>query len=217
MLNSKVIYQNRFNKKEQLKRNLLWQTLNQFYFQQFIKPNDVVMDIAAGYCEFINNIHAKRRIAVDINPDINIFADKKIEIINTNIFKIPKTYFNQINCIFISNFLEHLDNKEEIVQLLNLCHKILKKNGRILILQPNIDLAKEKYWDCFDHKVPLNSNSMIEALEISEFKNIKAVTRFLPFTTKSSLPIIPLFVKIYLMLPPKIRPFAGQSLFIAQK
>ena len=39
------------------------------HFQQFVGTNDTVVDLACGYGEFINNIHAGQKIAINLNPD----------------------------------------------------------------------------------------------------------------------------------------------------
>ena len=42
-----------------------------------------VVESAAGYCEFINNIDARRRIAVDINPETTRRAADGVEVVLT--------------------------------------------------------------------------------------------------------------------------------------
>ncbi len=60
------IYADRFDK-DSVKREVMWKILCKNYFQKFLKKNDTVLDLAAGYCEFINNIKCKNKIAVDLN------------------------------------------------------------------------------------------------------------------------------------------------------
>ena len=56
----KRLYENRFHNESQ-KRNSLWKVLCKNFFQHFISEDDIVLDIAAGGCEFINNIKAKKK------------------------------------------------------------------------------------------------------------------------------------------------------------
>jgi len=81
------------------------------------------------------------------------------------------------------------------------CHRILKRGGKIMILQPNIYYIKEKYWFFIDHKTPLTHESLSEALEIAEFEISLLKKKFLPYSTKSSLPQKDILIKIYLRLP----------------
>jgi hypothetical protein len=75
------LYRNRFNDKAALiSKNAMWGVLCKYFFQRYVKKDAVVLDLAAGYCEFINNITAKRKIAVDLNEDIRQFADNDVEV-----------------------------------------------------------------------------------------------------------------------------------------
>jgi len=60
---AQLIYRQRF-KKYLLSRNQIYQILCQKFFQSYISPNSVVLDIGAGYGEFINHIQAKEKIAL---------------------------------------------------------------------------------------------------------------------------------------------------------
>jgi len=213
----KDYYQNRFKKSEYETRIKMWKILCEECFQKHISPKSVVFEFGAGYCEFINNIKASCKYAVDINPDIERFANSNIRIINKSALKIPKKYYSKADVVFMSNFLEHLNTKEEVIEVLNQAKKVLKKDGKILILQPNIDLTKEAYWDFIDHKVALNKNSLIEALEIVGFRINNFAERFLPYTTKSALPVYGFLIRLYCRLPYILRPFAGQSFVVGIK
>ncbi len=47
------------------RRDLLWKTLCDAYFQRLIPPDACVLELGTGYGNFINNIRCTRRIAVD--------------------------------------------------------------------------------------------------------------------------------------------------------
>ncbi|EKD66949.1 MAG: hypothetical protein ACD_48C00660G0001, partial [uncultured bacterium] len=124
---------------------------------------------------------------------------------------------HKAHVVFMSNFLEHLESKDEVLAVLIAARSLLKKGGTILIMQPNIDLVKERYWDFFDHKVALNGPSVVEALELAGFTTDVYIKRFLPYTAKSRyIPKIPPLTWLYLLLPEYLRPFAGQSFISAR-
>ena len=75
------LYRLRFNK-ELKTRNKIWKILCRDFFQKYVKPTDTLCDIGAGYCEFINNINAKNKIAIDINKERG--DDKSISAIYAN-------------------------------------------------------------------------------------------------------------------------------------
>src|SRR4051812_44051716 len=101
-------YKKRFPTRELQQKQIIWKVLCQEFFQDFIKPGDYVIDIGAGYCEFINNINCAKKIAIDINPDTKKFADDNVEIVATTSINIPNKFNGKADIVFMSNFLEHL-------------------------------------------------------------------------------------------------------------
>ena len=206
----------RFNKRELEKKQRLWKILCDDFFQKFISPDSALLDIGAGYCEFINNIKAKEKYAVDLNPDTARFAAADIKVITcqaTNI-NIPD---NSIDVIFISNFLEHMETKDEVLSVLNEAYRVCRPGGTILVLQPNIRYIYKNYWDFFDHKVPLSDKSLVEGLELVGFKITKVYPKFLPYTTKSKFPWNDFIIKMYLQMPFAWNLFGAQAFVSGQK
>ena len=211
------IYRSRFTKKDISRKTRLWENLNELYFQKIIFPNETVLDFGAGYCEFINSIKCQNKIAIDINPELKKYASKKVKTYIGDISQLKKIKNKSVDTVFLSNFLEHLLTKEDVLKCLILLYRVLKPKGKVIILQPNIDLTKEKYWDRIDHHIALNGESVKEALLATNFQVIKYIKRFLPSKSKSIFPQNKLFIKLYFLIPSTIRPWAGKSLIIARK
>lgn len=214
----KKLYENRFHNETQ-KRNSLWKVLCKSFFQHFIPEDNVVLDIAAGGCEFINNINAKKKYAFDLNPAISDLASPDVEAVNCSCFYVKEHLKdNLVDTVFISNFFEHLNSKDDVVNVLKLCYEILSEKGQVVILQPNIKYVKGAYWDFIDHKLALTDTSLIEAGEMNGFRVKKVIKKFLPYTTKSKLPKADWLVFLYLKLMPFSAFFFGsQSLIILEK
>lgn len=210
------LYRLRFNK-ELKARNEVWQILCRDFFQKYVKKSDTVCDIGAGYCEFINNINCAKKIAVDINLETRDFADKGIETIICSSTDLPNRLKDTIDLAFVSNFFEHLATKEDLVKTLVEIKKILKKNGKVIILMPNIRYTGAAYWDFLDHQLPLTDKSIVEALELNGFGIIEKKIKFLPYTTKSRLPKTQFLVSLYLRLTFLQYIFGKQSLIVAKK
>lgn len=210
------LYRLRFNK-ELKKRNEIWKILCKDFFQKYIKSTDTVCDLGAGYCEFINNIKAKTRVAIDINPETKKFANKDILTLISSSTNLPKNLYNKVDVVFVSNFFEHLSTKEELAKTLVEINKILKTGGKIIVLMPNIRYIGSAYWDFLDHQLPLTEKSMVEALILNGYQIKEKKNKFLPYTTKSRFPKASFLVGVYLKLTILQQIFGKQSLIVAEK
>lgn len=214
----KEIYQKRFNK-EIKERDVIWEVLCRHFIQKFIPDRSgTIIDLGAGYCEFINNIEFRNRYAYDLNKDVSKFADKGVRVVNDHWKNLTKHFrAGSIDCVFMSNFLEHLGSRDDVIAVFAGVRKVLKKGGRVLILQPNIRFLYDKYWDFFDHNIPLSDKSVAEALNFSGFRVIKNYPKFLPYTTKSMYPKNRFIVWLYLHLPFTFSLFGKQAFIVAEK
>jgi ubiquinone/menaquinone biosynthesis C-methylase UbiE len=216
-MNLQKIYAARFLEKELPLKNKIWKVICSDFLSQFVPQTGTVVDIGAGYCEFINNIDCQRKIAIDLNPDVNKFAHPGVKIINESCMAMTSLADNYVDVVFMSNFLEHLLNKQQVFETLQEAKRILNIGGKILILQPNIRFLPNNYWDFFDHHTPLSDRSLVEVLESLDMQIVKCYPRFLPYTTKSKLPKGTLFVKLYLHIPWIWPLFGKQAFIVAEK
>lgn len=210
------LYRLRF-KKELKVRDKIWKVLCRNFFQQYISKSATVCDLGAGYCEFINNIIARNKLAIDINPETRKYAKKSVKVEICSSTNLPSKYSNKVDVVFASNFFEHLPSKEDLTKTLIQIKKILKVNGKTIILMPNIKYVGASYWDFLDHQLPLTDKSMLEALELNGFEVLQKKTKFLPYSTKGSLPKNPFFVSVYLKFSLLHHIFGKQSLIVAKK
>ena len=75
------LYNRRFSGDELVDKQVLWTTLCQSFLDEYIDAGDTVLDLGAGRCEFINTVHAKRKIAVDPNPVTAVQAHSDVEVL----------------------------------------------------------------------------------------------------------------------------------------
>lgn len=211
------LYQERFDAKERQQKLKVWQALCESFFQRYVSPGDTVLDLGAGYCEFINNIKAKERIAVDSNPELQRYAGPGVQAVVSSATELEGIESETVDIVFVSNFFEHLPNKGVFLQCLRQIRRVLREGGRLLVLQPNIRAVGAAYWDFFDHQLPLNEQTLIEALSLINLDVLEVRARFLPYTTKSRLPKSALLVRLYLMFPLIHRFLGGQAFVVGVK
>jgi ubiquinone/menaquinone biosynthesis C-methylase UbiE len=211
----KSLYSFRFSGQIEIRRRM-WQVLCASFFQKYFPVESTVVEIGAGYCEFINAIRASIKIAVDINPDTTKYAAKEVQVIQSTSTSIPQIERESIDRVFASNFFEHLEHGE-ILQTLNEIQRILKPGGAIVILQPNFRYCYKDYFMFFDHISALDHRSMEEALTTAGFHVSQNTARFLPYTTRGRLPNSIFLLKLYLKLPILWNFFGGQMMIVAEK
>jgi ubiquinone/menaquinone biosynthesis C-methylase UbiE len=195
------------------KRDKVWKYICG-YLQRFIPENSKVLDIGCGYFNFINNIKAAQKHALDNAQQVVNFASKDVifHLGSTSEMKdIASDYFN---IIFASNILEHL-SAEELKAAISQIKRVLKKDGKIIIIQPNFKYSYKVYFDDHTHKQIFTDESLCNLLEENGFVIFRAFPRFLPFSMNSNFPKIGFLIWLYLRSP--LRPFAGQMLIIAKK
>lgn len=197
-------------------REKMWEVLCKYYFQKYINKESIVLEIGAGYCEFINHIQAQKKIIVDLNEDTRNFAGQDVEVHICPSTKLSSILSVSADVVFISNFFEHL-SREDIVITLSQVIKILNRGGKLLILQPNYRFCYKDYWMFFDHITPIDDRSLVEVLETIGYEVDLVITRFLPYTVKSAFPKSISLVKLYLSLPFIWKFFGAQCFVIASK
>lgn len=212
-----ALYDLRFTQTGTSKRQAVWRQLCKHFFDRMVPADATILDVACGYGEFINNIRARRKYAIDLNPDSPIYLNNDITFFNTSATDLSALPKDEIDIAFTSNFLEHFRDKQQLDIFLRELHGVLKPGGRFIILGPNIRFAYREYWDYYDHYLPLSHLSLVEALSIAGFKAEKVIDRFLPFTMNNDVPTADFIIRTYLKLPIAWKIFGKQFLVVAQK
>ncbi|HVE25278.1 MAG TPA: class I SAM-dependent methyltransferase [Sporichthya sp.] len=210
----RTLYAHRFSG-EGAARDDIWQVLCADFFQRWIPPAATVLDLAAGHCEFINNISALRRIAVDLNPDVAVRAAPGVETHVARSDALDPIADDSVDVVFCSNFFEHI-TRDAILATLTEARRVLAPGGRFLLLQPNVRFCGRDYWQFFDHITPIDDRAMEEAFAATGFRVRTNIPRFLPYTTKSRLPTGPGLVRLYLKVPLAWRVLGAQAFMVAE-
>jgi SAM-dependent methyltransferase len=214
----KKLYSHHFDSKQRKAKVALWKVLIEEFLQKHVGQDSVILDIGGGYCEFINQVKAREKYLIDLNPDSKKFANPDINLLNINILSLKddKLLTKRFDKIFISNFFEHLRNKEELLEVLGFCFNYLTPGGSILVIQPNFKYWFKEYYDFIDHELPITDLSLQEILETIGFKINVLIPRFLPYSTKGR-PASPKLLRLYLKLPFMWKFLGGQMFIKASK
>mgnify|MGYP001180890772 FL=1 len=193
-------------------RARVWRAICE-YLQRYIPETATVLDVGAGYCDFINQIKAGKKYAVDIDREAHKHCAEEVQFVHANLADIdlPAESFDTI---FASNLLEHLHDNELNV-FFSQADKLLVTGGTLILIQPNIRYCYREYWDDFTHVRAFSNVSLSDLLVSRGYKVVKVEPRFLPFSFKSILPKTYWLTKLYLMLP--FRPCAKQMLIVGEK
>jgi len=211
------LYQHRFDDRELVAKRRLWRTLCKHFFQRFVPRDAALLDLACGYGEFISSIEAGRRHALDLNPDVARHLPPGVEFHLGSAERVPDIEAGSVDVVFCSNFLEHLPDKAAASRVFAEVLRLLKPGGRFLVMGPNMRMVPGAYWDFWDHHLPLSERSLVEGLALAGFTPERVIARFLPYSTKSSLPQAPFLVAAYLHLPLAWRLLGKQFFVVAKK
>jgi SAM-dependent methyltransferase len=211
------LYNRRFSGEELIDKQVLWETLCREFLEKYIDPDSTVLDLGAGRCEFINNVRAKRRIAVDPNPATAGLADRDVEVLQLLSTDLGVLLDGEVDVVFASNFLEHVADKDVLLVTLHECNRVIRPGGRMIVLMPNVRYLPGRFWDYLDHHVPLTHVSLVEALELAGFEPEVVIPRFLPYTVKDSrIPVRKELIQAYLRFPLLWR-LVGKQMFVVAR
>ena len=195
------------------RRTITWKALCQFYFQMWVDEESRVLELGAGHCDFINNIQAKEKIAIDSWIDFSQYANEDVKTVVGDASQAAESVNEKVDVVFASNFFEHL-TKIQVEELLqNLKSIMIVQTSLLILVQPNFRLAPGRYFDDYTHESIWTDISITEFLKANGYAIKKVVPKFLPLTIKSNLPISRTLIWLYLRSPIKYKP--GQMMIIA--
>ena len=209
------IYDRRFGSAEASARARLWAPITEF-LGQWIPRHGRVLDVACGDGQFIRHVAAADRWATDVR-DCSLLLGGDITFVQVDGLHLATAVpVGSFDVVFASNYLEHLPTPDAVLAQMREFRKVVKDDGRLIVLQPNIRYVGAAYWDFIDHKVALTERSLVEAAEAAGFTVERLIPRFLPYTTKSRLPQSPWLVRAYLRVPLAWRFMGKQTLLVAR-
>jgi ubiquinone/menaquinone biosynthesis C-methylase UbiE len=193
-------------------RERVWRHLCH-YLTRWVAAEDEVLELGAGWCDFANHIQARRVVAMDLDATVKRAAAPHVEAVVGDCTDLTRFEDDSFDVVFASNLLEHLERPAS-QRLLRGARRVLRPNGRLILMQPNFRLNPGRYFDDFTHVAIFTDQSLRDYLTSEGWAVTAAMPRFLPLTLRSQGSRLTFLVPWYLRSP--VKPLAGQMLMVAQ-
>lgn len=195
------------------KRGQVWRALWRYFFSKRVKADHTVVDLGAGYGDFINSVTAQRRIAVDMWPGLSDHVAPGVEVLIGPASELGSIADGAIDYAFASNLFEHL-TQDQFAETLAALKRVMSPRGTLTIVQPNYRYAYREYFDDYTHVAIYSHISLADFLSANGWEVLEVQPRFLPLTVKSRLPTWDFMIALWLASP--IKPIGKQMLLVAR-
>lgn len=192
-------------------RTAVWKHICR-YLERSIPADAAVLELGAGWCDFSNNVTARRVVAMDLDPTVQRAAAGHVQAELGDCTDLSRFEDEQFDVVFASNLLEHLE-RPVTDQLLAEAARVLRPGGQLILLQPNFRLNPGGYFDDYTHVAIYTDRSLADYLTAQGWQVVQNHPRFLPLTMNSKGSALTFLVPWYLRSP--VKPMAGQMLLIA--
>ena len=194
-------------------RRIVWEEIARWVYRQ-VGPVSSVVELGAGYCDFINAFPADAKMAIDLNPDMAHFASADVEFRCLDVTREWPIAPRSIDLVFASNFLEHLP-VDAGRRLVGRVLESLRPGGRIALLQPNFRRCPEHYFDDDTHVAVYSDDTLAQTLLDAGFRIERVDPGLLPLQMKSRLPKWRGLVRAYLASP--VKPGGAQMFVLGRR
>lgn len=193
-------------------RSAVWRHICR-HLTRWIAPSSDVLELGAGWCDFANMVDARSVTAMDIDAVVERAAADHVRAVVGDCTDLSRFEDDSFDVVFASNLLEHLD-QATAGRLLAESRRVLRRGGRLILLQPNFRLNPGRYFDDFTHVAIYTDQSLSDFLRSEGWETEHVAARYLPLTMKSRGAGLTFLVPWYLRSP--VKPLAGQMLVVAR-
>ena len=210
------VYRTRFEGQKEY-RLAVWRILIGAVFARWLPADGQILDLGAGHGEFINQVEATDRLAMDLNPDTRHSLRPEVRFLEQDCSAPWPIEEGSLGLVFTSNFFEHLPDKATLQRTLQRAHRALRSEGRLVAVGPNIRLIPGPYWDFWDHYLPLTEKSLAELGRLTGFVVEHEWGATLPYSMSQGFAPPLWAVRLYARLPCLWRFFGKQFIVVLRK
>jgi SAM-dependent methyltransferase len=195
-------------------RAAVWRAISEHLQVRFFPGSDLaVADLGCGYGDFINQVTARDRYAVDA-ADVSSHLREGIRFFRRDLTDLSPIEDESLDVVFSSNVFEHL-TKTQLQAVAGEVKRTLKPGGLLILIQPNYRLCYRNYFDDYTHETVFSDVSLRDFVASAGFSIRCVKPRFLPFSMKSRIPRSYILTKLYLAL--RVPVAAKQMLLVAER
>jgi cyclopropane fatty-acyl-phospholipid synthase-like methyltransferase len=196
-------------------RAVVWRVVAA-HLSAWIPAGAHVLEIGAGYCDWINHVTAVRRVAVDVWPDMARHAAAGVETVTLDAgIDLRTVGEGRFDVVLASNVLEHFA-PDAVARVVDDVAAVLRPGGRFIVIQPNFRYAWRRYFDDYTHRSVFTHVSLAALIRSEGFDVELVQPRFLPYSMQGAGSLVkPWLVRMYLRSP--VKPLAGQMLLVFRK
>jgi SAM-dependent methyltransferase len=191
----------------------VWRHICRF-LERWIPRDAEVLELGAGWCDFSNNVRARRVVAMDADRIVTTAARDGVDAVVGDCTDLSRFADETFDAVVASNLLEHVD-RAAALRLLSESKRVLRARGRLILIQPNFRLAPGRYFDDYTHVSIYTDRSLYDLLHAEGWHVQYVAPRFLPLSMRSRASRFTFIVPFYLRAP--VKPFAGQMLIVASR
>ena len=195
----------------------VWEPVTAYIQQKYVAPDARVLDLGAGYCDFINHVKGSEKYAVDVFDRLEEYAADDVTTFKRSCNDLSPLGDDSLDVVFASNLFEHLTH-DELLETIAEVRRVLRPDGRLILLQPNFKYCYKTYFDDYTHLQVFTHLGMYDLLEMAGMEIEAMHPRFLPVNMKSTLrlkiPFLSFIIHTYMRSP--FKPLAGQMLVVAR-
>src|SRR5262249_31149861 len=112
------LYDTRFSAAERRAKDAVWRGLCADFFQRLVAEDATVLDLGAGFCEFVNHIRGREKWAVDTDPRLPERAAPDVHVHPGPAHDLGWRETASVDVVFASNVFEHFRTKDDVLRAL---------------------------------------------------------------------------------------------------